>query len=458
MENYKAHCLILPYPVQGHINPMLEFSKRLQYQGIKITLAVTKFLFKTLEELESYSASSSIISVETISDGFDDGGRKTGDAELYLNTFQRVGSETLSELILKLQDLGFPVDCIVYDAVAPWALDVAQKFGIFGAAFFTQSCAVDNIYYHVYKGLLKLPLVKNEEVRIPGLPSLSSSDFPSFVADYGSYPPVFQLVLNQFLNVEKAEWLFFNTFNELEDEVIEWMAQIYPVKTIGPAIPSMYLDKRIQDDKEYGFNMFQPMTNSCITWLNKRSENSVIYVSFGSLAELNTKQMEELAWGLRSSNNYFLWVVRKSEESKLPKGFLEEKTDKCLVVSWCPQLQVLAHKSIGCFITHCGWNSTLEALSLGVPMVAMPQWSDQTTNAKLIMDIWKMGIKAQSDDNGIVKRDEIEKCIRQVMEGEKGEELRTNATKWKELAKKSVDEKGSSDMNIKEFVNKLISS
>jgi pathogen-inducible salicylic acid glucosyltransferase len=242
-------------------------------------------------------------------------------------------------------------------------------------------------------------------------------------------------------------------------QVIDWMTQILPVKTIGPAIPSVYLDKRLQGDKEYGLNVFQPNTDACITWLNQRSEESVVYVSFGSLAVLNAKQMEELAWGLRSSNKHFLWVVRKSEEEKLPKGFLEETTQRGLVVSWCPQLQVLAHKSIGCFLTHSGWNSTLESLSLGVPMVVMPQWTDQTTNAKFVMDIWKMGIKVKSDgDNGIVRRDVIERCIRQVMEGEKAKEFRRNVTKWKELARKAVDEGGSSDQNIKEFVSKLVSS
>lgn len=242
-------------------------------------------------------------------------------------------------------------------------------------------------------------------------------------------------------------------------QVIDWMSQIMPVRTIGPAIPSLYLDKRIQGDNEYGMSVFQPMTDACITWLNERQEKSVIYVSFGSLAAVNAEQMEELAWGLRNSNKHFLWIVRETEKDKLPKEFLEKKeSEKGFVVSWCPQLQVLAHKSVGCFLTHCGWNSTLEALSLGVPMVAMPQWTDQATNAKFVMDVWQMGIKAKSDENGIVKRDEIEKCIRQTMEGERGIKFRTNAAKWKELAINAVGEGGSSDKNIKEFVSKLVSS
>jgi pathogen-inducible salicylic acid glucosyltransferase len=196
---------------------MLQFSKRLQHQGVKITLAITKFLFKSIVlEIEDS------ISVQTISDGFDEGGIAAAESDqVYIDTFRRVGSETLSELVLKLGDLGCSVDCIVYDAFASWPADVARRLGIAGAAFYTQSCAVDNIYYHVYKGLLKLPLEDNE-VRIPGLPPLASSDFPSFIADYGSYAAAFRLVLSQFLDIEKADWLFVNTFYELEDEVMHF--------------------------------------------------------------------------------------------------------------------------------------------------------------------------------------------------------------------------------------------
>ena len=236
------------------------------------------------------------------------------------------------------------------------------------------------------------------------------------------------------------------------------MAKILPVKTIGPAIPSMYLEKSLEDDKHYGPNLFKSMTKACMSWLNERSVSSVVYVSFGSLAELDAEQMEEVAQGLRTSNYYFLWVVRESESNKLPKDFVKETSDRGLVISWCPQLEVLAHKSIGCFITHCGWNSTLEALSLGVPMVVMPRWTDQSTNAKFVTDIWKTGIKAQSDENGIVRRDVIRQCISVVMEGEKGQEIRKNADKWKDLARHAFDEGGSSDKNIKDFVSKLIQS
>ncbi len=163
------------------------------------------------------------------------------------------------------------------------------------------------------------------------------------------------------------------------------------VKTTGPTIPSIYLDKQLEDDKKYGLNLFKPDADACMKWLDKMETGSVIYAAFGSLVALGEEQMEELTLGLKNSSCHFLWVVRETEQKKLPINFVHETSEKGLVVSWCPQLKVLAHKAIGCFMTRCGWNSTLEALSLGVPMVAMPQWTDQTTNAKFIMDVWNRG-------------------------------------------------------------------
>nr|DAD25161.1 TPA_asm: hypothetical protein HUJ06_026625 [Nelumbo nucifera] len=174
------------------------------------------------------------------------------------------------------------------------------------------------------------------------------------------------------------------------------------------------------------------------------------------MAALSVEQMEEIAWGLKRSESYFLWVVRRSETDKLPNFFVEETSHKGLVVSWCPQLEVLNNQAVGCFVTHSGWNSTLEGVSLGVPMVGIPQWTDQTLNAKFVQDIWGMGLRAQPDEKGIVSREEVERCIMEVMEGEKGKQIRKNAIKWKDLAREAVGGGGSSDKNIDEFIAKLV--
>ena len=225
-------------------------------------------------------------------------------------------------------------------------------------------------------------------------------------------------------------------------------------RAIGPAIPLKYLHNEItpEDDTDNGF---KPETDSCMNWLNKQQDHSMVYVSFGSLAELDAGQMQELASGIKESKKPFLWVVRASEEAKLPKGFLEETSAKGMVVPWCSQVEVLAHKALGCFVTHCGWNSTLEALSFGVPMVAIPVWSDQYTNAKFVADVWKMGLKVDVDEKGAFKGEMVQHCIRQVMDGEKGKEIETNSRRWMEMAREAVKEGGSSDSSINEFVASL---
>ncbi|XP_022759824.1 UDP-glycosyltransferase 74E2-like [Durio zibethinus] len=459
MENvegasHKAHCLVLSYPTQGHLNPLLQFSKRLESKGLKVTLATPRSMYRSIHR----SAASISIALETISDGYDESGIIEAESvEAYLERFWQVGPQTLIQLVEKLNASGCPLNCIVYDAFLPWGLDVAKKFGLVGAVFFSQSSAVGSIYYHIYKGFVKLPLTE-PQVLVPGLPPLKQQDMPSVISDWGSYPAFLEMVLNQFANIDNADLVLFNTLYELEKEETDYLAKLWPLRTIGPTIPSMFLDKRLQDDKVYGFSIFRPNIDACMKWLNDRPKQSVVYVSFGSLAAVEAEQMEEIAWGLKGSKSQFLWVVRASEEAKLPKTFVDQTSEKGLVVTWCPQLEVLRHESTGCFVTHCGWNSTLEALSLGVPMVGVPQSTDQSTNAKYIMDVWEMGLKAPADEKGIVRREAIKHCIREIMEGERGEAMRRNADKWKKLAREAVDEGGRSDKNIDEFIAKVICS
>lgn len=237
------------------------------------------------------------------------------------------------------------------------------------------------------------------------------------------------------------------------------MSKLYPILTIGPTLPSSCLDNRIENDNDYGLNLFVSDNSTATSWLNSKPKGSVIYVSFGSMACLEEMQMQELAWALKQSNYYFLWAVRSSnEEEKIPKEFLEEinKSEKGILVRWSCQIEVLSSDSIGCFLSHCGWNSTVEALSLGIPMVVMPQWTDQTMNAKLVQDVWKIGIRVKFDEGlGFVGREEIAGCIKEVMEGEKGKEMKRNALRWKDLAKEAVSEGGTSDRCIDAFVSKF---
>ncbi|GAB4858907.1 hypothetical protein Ancab_010380 [Ancistrocladus abbreviatus] len=453
---YRGHVLVLPYPAQGHINPMLQFCKRLASKGLKTTLAITTYISNTNPTFITTPQSSTAVHFDTISDGFDEGGFASAESiSTYLTCFEAAGSTTLAQLIQKHARSAHPINCVVYDAFMPWALDVAKKHGAMGAVFFTQSCAVNCIYYYTNRGLLTQP-VASTPVEIPGLPLLEFEDLPGYFADPLSYPAYFEMVVNQLSNVDKANFVLVNTYYELEAEVVDSMEKVCPMLPIGPTIPSFYLDNQVEDDKSYGLSLLDP--SPCTNWLSTKPPGSVVYVSFGSMASLQDHQMKELAWALKDSNCYFLWVIRALEdEVTLPHNFVQETQEKALFVPWSSQLEVLSSEAVGCFISHCGWNSTLEALSLGVPVVAMPLWTDQTTNAKFIQDVWRVGVKVKANDKGVMTREEIKASIMRVMEREEGKEMKANAKQWSNFAKGAVSKAGSSDKNIDKFISKFTS-
>ena len=212
-KRFKGHIVVLPYPSQGHINPLLQFAKRLVSKGVKATLATTYYTVKSI--------SAAHIGVEPISDGFDEGGfSQAGNVDFYLKSFRDSGSRTLSELIQKFRDSSTPVNCVVYDSFLPWALDVAKQHGIDGAAFFTNSATVCSIFSHIHHGLLALPLTPEvTPLLLPGLPPLNFRDLPTFLRFPDSYPAYLAMKLSQYSNLKKADWIFDNTFEDLEGKV-----------------------------------------------------------------------------------------------------------------------------------------------------------------------------------------------------------------------------------------------
>lgn len=219
MSSNKVHVLVLPYPAQGHINPLLQFCKRLVAKGVTATFVNSVFLSKLM-----HADPKSSINFETISDGYDEGGYAAAESPAaYVEKLRVAGSRTLTDLIKRLEDGGQAVQAVIYDSFLTWALDVAKQFGVVTAAFFTQSCAVNNIYYHVYKGLLPVPL-SDSPISLPGLPLLQPKETPSFIYLYGSHPGFREMLVNQFRNVDQADWVLLNIFQKLEEDVCNFSA------------------------------------------------------------------------------------------------------------------------------------------------------------------------------------------------------------------------------------------
>ncbi|XXG76438.1 hypothetical protein AAC387_Pa08g0788 [Persea americana] len=161
----------------------------------------------------------------------------------------------------------------------------------------------------------------------------------------------------------------------------------------------------------------------CLKWLDCHEAASVIYVNFGSTTVSTPQQQIEFAWGNANSNHPFLWVIRPDlvmgGHTILPQELMDEIEERGMHVSWYPQEDMLAHPSICLFLTHYGWNSTLESISYGVPMLCWPFFADQNTNCRYACNEWRVGIEIGNN----VKREEIEGLIREMMGGKKGNEL-----------------------------------
>ncbi|PIA35955.1 hypothetical protein AQUCO_03400091v1 [Aquilegia coerulea] len=469
-QENQNHYLLVTFPAQGHINPALQFAKRLTSTGGHITFVTSVHGQKRI--LNKSTLISDGITFSPFSDGYDDGFKSTDGGnndeavDRYMSEIRRCGKEALVDLVVAHANGHRPITCLVYTLLLPWAAEVAREYQLQSALLWIQPATVFDVYYYYFSGYSELINDNINDpsysIQLPGLPLLKSQDLPSFFLPSNTYSFGLKLFQEQFaLLLEETEsfQILVNTFDELEPESLKAIDK-FKISGIGPLVPSAFLvDKGMSDKSSEGD------TRDYMEWLSSKDKSSVVYVSFGSIAVLTNKQMAELARGLVDSGRPFLWVIRsgenepkqqdKDENERYKEILLEEH--KGMIVPWCSQVEVLNHTSIGCFVTHCGWNSTLESISMGVPVVAFPQWTDQGTNAKLIEDVWKMGVRVRPSDeeDKIVKSEEVIRCLKEVMEGEKGEELRKNAKKWKELAREAVKEGGSSERNLRAFVEQI---
>jgi len=256
----------------------------------------------------------------------------------------------------------------------------------------------------------------------------------------------------------KGDYVLVNTFEELEgrDAVTALSLNGCPAVAIGPLFLPNFLEGRdscssLWEEEE-----------RCLTWLDMQQPGSVIYVSFGSIAVKSEQQLEQLALGLEGSGQPFLWVLRldiaEGQAAILPEGFEERTKERALFVKWSPQPKVLAHVSVGLFLTHSGWNSTLEAMSMGVPVVGFPYFADQFLNSRFAKDVWKIGLDFEDvevDDNKVVMKEEVEDLMRRLMRTPEGKKLRDNVLVIKESAVKAILPGGSSFLNLNTFVKDM---
>ncbi|RZB69518.1 7-deoxyloganetin glucosyltransferase isoform B [Glycine soja] len=262
-------------------------------------------------------------------------------------------------------------------------------------------------------------------------------------------------LLSETKRTQRASAIILNTFDALEHDVLEAFSSILPpVYSIGP-LNLLVEDVDDEDLKAIGSNLWKEEPE-CMKWLDTKEPNSVVYVNFGSITIMTNEQLIEFSWGLANSNKSFLWVVRPDlvagENVVLSLEFVKETENRGMLSSWCPQEQVLTHPAIGVFLTHSGWNSTLESVCGGVPMICWPFFAEQQINCRFCCKEWGIGLEIED-----VKMDKIESLVRELMDGENGKKMKDKVLQWKELAKNATSgPNGSSFLNLDNMVHNIL--
>lgn len=469
----KPHAVCMPYPFQGHINPMTKLAKLLHHKGFHITFVNTEYNHKRLLKSRGPNSLDGLpdFRYETIPDGLpptdSDRSQDTVSVNAY---FSAHGAVPFRELVLKLNDHASksdapPVTCIVSDGSLAFPIVVSEDLGLPNAFLWTTSvCGF--MCFTQYQALIDKGLVpfKDESYLtngdldtivdwVPGVKNIRLKDFPSFIRTTDPNDFMLQVVLEDVRRAKRASAIMFNSFDALDQELLDNLSLTFPrVHAIGPL--HMLLSKIPQNpaSESIGSSLWKEDLE-CIQWLNSKEPNSVIYVNFGSITVMTNQQLVEFAYGLANSKQNFLWVIRADlvvgDSAILPPDFSEETKGRGLIAKWCPQEQVLNHSSIGGFLTHCGWNSTLESICCGVPMICWPVWAEQQTNCRFVCVEWGIGMEIDSN----VRRDVVEKQVRELLVGEKGKEMKKRAMEWKKKAEEAF---ALSNMNLDKLVQEVL--
>nr|BAJ90555.1 predicted protein [Hordeum vulgare subsp. vulgare] len=467
----RRHFLIVAYGIQSHLNPCRVLGHRLLQlhdadgsDPVLATLSLPLFTHRRMfpssgnGEPEGAEATDGLISCVPFSDGVDDGTTARGPEERARR--RRASFESLSTVVARLAACGRPVTCIVCSMMLPWALDLAREQAIPLAVFWIQPATILATYYHYFHGYGDLIASHAAdpayEVTLPGLSRpIRIRDFPSFLVDTtgaevgkvvnAAFCELFEFMDEQTRDVK----VLVNTLDQLEPAALAAMREHMDVFAVGPMVGSS-AEARI-----HLFNHAGADKTRYMEWLGAQPERSVVYVSFGSIWTYSEQQMEEIADGLRRCGRPYLLVVRKDGRQEDVSRCLEDvvKEGKGMVVEWCDQPEVLSHPSVGCFVTHCGWNSTLEAMALGVPVVAAPSMFDQPTNAMLIEEEWAAGVRGDRNGDGIFAGAELARCVELVMgDGARALEVRTKVESLKGMARDAMAPRGPAERNLRSFV------
>ncbi|KAK9696842.1 hypothetical protein RND81_08G000600 [Saponaria officinalis] len=483
MEESKeeVHVAFFPFMTPGHSIPMLDLVRLFIARGVKTTVFTTPLnapnISKYLNIIQDSSSNKNTIYVTPFPS------KEAGLPEGVESQDSTTSPEMTLKFFVAMELLQDPLDvflketkphCLVADNFFPYATDIASKYGIPRfvfqfTGFFPMSVMMALNRFHPQNSVSS----DDDPFLVPSLPHDIKLTKSQLQREYEGSDGI-DTALSRLCNgagraLFTSYGVIFNSFYQLEPDYVDYytntMGKRSRVWHVGPV---SLCNRRHVEGKSGRGRSASISEHLCLEWLNAKEPNSVIYVCFGSLTCFSNEQLKEIATALERCEEYFIWVLKggkDNEQEWLPQGFEERVEGKGLIIrGWAPQVLILDHEAIGGFVTHCGWNSTLESISAGVPMVTWPIYAEQFYNEKLVTDVLKVGVKVGSmkwsETTGAthLKHEEIEKALKQIMVGEEVLEMRKRASKLKEMAYNAVEEGGSSYSHLTSLIDDLMAS
>ncbi|KAL1560889.1 UDP-glycosyltransferase 82A1-like [Salvia divinorum] len=399
--------ILVPYPAQGHVTPMLKLAAVIAGLGRFQPVVLTpEFIHRRI------SPQIDGVLCLPLPDGLED--NAAPDFFAVERTMEETMPPALEEL---LREMAGGVACVVADLLASWAVEVARRSGVAAAGFWPAMHAtyrlVAAIPHLIRTGVISengCPRNPSDLISLSSHePILTTNDLPWLIGPSKARASRFKFWTRTIERSKTLQHIMINTFSEGRELKTQQStrsdAQDSPrILEIGPLI--------MQVATTTSTTLWEEDT-SCLDWLDKQNVGSVMYISFGSwVSPIGEVKVKALASTLEALGRPFIWVLGPAWRRGLPDGFTERVAAYGRIVEWAPQLEVLRHPAVKCYLTHCGWNSTMEAIQCKKPLLCYPIAGDQFLNCTYIVNTWKAGVKIERF--GI---EEIENGIRKVEDG-----------------------------------------
>ncbi|XP_019197297.1 PREDICTED: UDP-glycosyltransferase 90A1-like [Ipomoea nil] len=435
--------VIFPLMAHGHTIPLLHLARLLRRRGISVAVITTPANAPSIRSfLKEDTKTTSIIELPFPNkpiDGVPPGVENTHDLPSIASFYEFAKATALMQPDFEKALEGLhPVGCIISDAMLGWTQETAAKLGVPRYFFFGMSGFATTLYQVLGREMPHAQALSPDEAftfpSFPGL-KLTRNDFEPPFNELEPSGPQVDFMIHQGVAMAKSQGLIVNSFYELETRYLEyWNNNIGPKAwCVGPLCLAAPTSEE---------NHHQP----CMQWLDHQY-SPVLYVSFGTQSEISPEQLNEIAVGLERSETKFLWVIKPKLLKTLEAGFEERVKDRgVLVKDWVNQNGILNHKNVRGFLSHCGWNSVLESICAGVPILALPFRAEQHLNARFVTEEIGVGLRVMPrggrSSRGFVGAEEVERMVKEMMEGKRGVEVRKRVEEVGEAAVKAMSKGG----------------